>query len=187
MRKKDDEKQQRIKAAVMQLSLEEGFAGTSISKIAKKAGVSPATVYIYYANKDEMLRDIYSEYAEESYSYLYERTDAGMSADELIESLMRSYYQYIQEHADTYSFIEQFSNCPVLMSSCRRDMRDCDLIELLEDKEKSGEIRQAHIGTILAVMFSPVRAVVKMKGVTQEDESACLEEIIELVKHALLN
>ena len=52
MRKKDDEKQNNIKKAVIKLILEEGFQGTSMSKIAKEAGVSPATVYIYYQNKE---------------------------------------------------------------------------------------------------------------------------------------
>ncbi len=46
MRKRDDEKEKSIKEAVIKLILEEGFHGTSISKIAKVAGVSPATVYI---------------------------------------------------------------------------------------------------------------------------------------------
>ena len=39
MRKKDDEKEQRIKEAVASLMLEEGWSGTSISKIARKAEV----------------------------------------------------------------------------------------------------------------------------------------------------
>ena len=51
MRRRDDEKERRIKDAVIELMLEEGFHGTSISKIARKAEVSPATVYIYYESK----------------------------------------------------------------------------------------------------------------------------------------
>ena len=47
MRKKDDEKRNNIKKAVVEVILEEGMNGASISKIAKSAGVSPATVYIY--------------------------------------------------------------------------------------------------------------------------------------------
>ena len=43
MRRKDDDKQQRIKEAVIELILQEGFDGTSISKIARRAEVSPAS------------------------------------------------------------------------------------------------------------------------------------------------
>ena len=66
MRKKDDSKLQNIKAAVIQMVQQEGIQGASVSKIAQAAGVSPATVYIYYENKDAMLRDIYQEYAEQA-------------------------------------------------------------------------------------------------------------------------
>ena len=55
MRRKDDEKEQRIKEAVASLMLEEGWSGTSISKIARKAEVSPATVYTYFDSKEDML------------------------------------------------------------------------------------------------------------------------------------
>ena len=51
MRRKDDEKEQRIKEAVIEVVLAEGFGGASISKIAKCAGISRATVYIYHENK----------------------------------------------------------------------------------------------------------------------------------------
>ena len=57
--KRDDDKEKSIKEAVIKLILQEGFHGTSISKIAKAAGVSPATVYIYYENKEVMLQGIY--------------------------------------------------------------------------------------------------------------------------------
>ena len=78
MRRKDDEKEKSIKEAVIKLILQEGFHGTSISKIAKMAGVSPATVYIYFENKEIMLQDIYREYSEEIFNYLLNRVHQGM-------------------------------------------------------------------------------------------------------------
>ena len=78
MRRKDFEKEQRVKAAVIKLILEEGFEGASISKIARAAGVSPATVYIYYDNKEQMLSSIYREYANSTYEYLMDRIRADM-------------------------------------------------------------------------------------------------------------
>ncbi|MCR4894101.1 MAG: TetR/AcrR family transcriptional regulator, partial [Eubacteriales bacterium] len=43
MRTKDPDKQKRIKDAVVELILREGIDGASVSKIAREAGVSPAT------------------------------------------------------------------------------------------------------------------------------------------------
>ncbi|MBQ6372233.1 MAG: helix-turn-helix transcriptional regulator, partial [Oscillospiraceae bacterium] len=53
MRFKDLDKQQRIKEAMVSLILREGIDGTSVSKIAREAGVSPATIYVYYESKEE--------------------------------------------------------------------------------------------------------------------------------------
>lgn len=96
MRKKDDKKQENIKNAVVKLILKEGFHGTSISKIAKEADVSPATVYIYYENKDEMLRKIYLEYSKNILNHLLNNISESMSGKELIESLVKNYYLYIR-------------------------------------------------------------------------------------------
>ena len=61
MRNRDLEKQQRIKRATVELILREGIAGASVSKIAKRAGVSAATIYVYYNSKEAMLSEVYSE------------------------------------------------------------------------------------------------------------------------------
>ncbi|EUJ29992.1 TetR/AcrR family transcriptional regulator [Listeria grayi] len=59
MRIKDEAKVTAISQAVFQITKQEGLNNASISKIAKLAGVSPATVYIYYQDKSDMLSKIY--------------------------------------------------------------------------------------------------------------------------------
>jgi AcrR family transcriptional regulator len=92
MRQKDEEKKESIKQAVIKLILEQGFHGASIAKIAREAGVSPATVYIYYANKDDMLREIYEEYADQAYFYLLGIINSNMSGKELIDTMVRFFH-----------------------------------------------------------------------------------------------
>lgn len=50
-----DEKKQKVIAAANKLFLEKGYANTSMSSIAKEAGITPNTIYWYYAGKDELL------------------------------------------------------------------------------------------------------------------------------------
>ena len=54
MRYKDEAKQDAIIEATVKLVNQIGFAATSTSKIAKKANVSSATIYIYYKNKEDL-------------------------------------------------------------------------------------------------------------------------------------
>ncbi len=58
MRKIDENKKDAITQAVFQLTQEVGLVGLSIAKVAKLAAVSPATIYIYYKDKADMLSQI---------------------------------------------------------------------------------------------------------------------------------
>ncbi|MCJ2180302.1 TetR/AcrR family transcriptional regulator [Novosphingobium album (ex Hu et al. 2023)] len=48
----------RIRAAARKVFYAKGFFPASVEEIAEKAGVSRATVYLYYRSKDEMLLDL---------------------------------------------------------------------------------------------------------------------------------
>lgn len=58
MRKIDENKKLAITKAVFELTQEVGLSGLSVAKVAKLAGVSPATIYIYYQDKADMLSQI---------------------------------------------------------------------------------------------------------------------------------
>lgn len=186
MRRKDDEKQQSIKKAVVQLILEEGFQGASISKIARMAGVSPATVYIYYDNKDAMLRDIYQEYAEDAAHYLLGCVRPGMDGGEIIAQLVRQYYDYILHNREIFYFIEQFNTCPALYNSCDSARNSACLNRLLT------ELKQRHVfydfdnDNLYAVLFSPVKMIASRSCDSGCDDPERLDELIEMIQKALM-
>ncbi len=187
MRKKDDEKKQNIKEAVIKLILEQGFHGASISKIAREAGVSPATVYIYYENKEDMLRDIYQEYGEQVYSYILNEIDREMSGRQLIETLIRSYYKFIKEHEEIFSFVEQYSSCPALVNNCQ-DIEGCSQIfNLLDDLKEHQVIKDVDNVIMFSLLFYPVKCIT-VKYFNQPDEAeAVLTELIGLIQETLLD
>jgi AcrR family transcriptional regulator len=53
-----DERRRQILEVAMHLFSKNGFAGTTTKKIAEAAGVSEATVFKHFANKDEIYADI---------------------------------------------------------------------------------------------------------------------------------
>ncbi|WP_139902788.1 TetR/AcrR family transcriptional regulator [Clostridium thermarum] len=187
MRKKDDEKQQNIKRAVIKLILEEGFQGTSISKIAKVAGVSPATVYVYYENKDMMLQDIYREYSEEVFFYLLSKVSGEMDGSQLLEALIRSYYAYIHEHEDIYHFVEQFSSCPALVNHCEGKKGVHNIYRLFDDMKRRGCLKDYSNETLLAIIFSPIKAISNNPCSDEIGKDRMLQEAIEIIQAALLN
>jgi Transcriptional regulator len=186
MRKKDDEKQRCIKNAVVQLILEAGFQGASISKIAKVAGVSPATVYIYYENKDAMLRDIYQEYAEDTIQSLLECLSPNMAGEEIVEELIRQYYSFIVENKEIFHFIEQFNSCPALQSSCGLMKGPANLNQLLTDLKQRRIFNDYYNDNLYAVLFSPVKAIAVKACDSENTKEERLDELIYIIQKALI-
>lgn len=186
MRRKDDEKVRSIKEAVIKLILQEGFHGSSIAKIAKMAGVSPATVYIYYDNKENMLQDIYSEYSEEIYDYLMDRVSKGMGGPQVIEILISSYYNYIVEHKEIYSFVEQFSNCPSLANNCSGKKKICNIYALITEMKQNKIIKDYSVDNLLAIIFYPIKAIAVDNNNSEAERAVLLREMIKIIQDAIL-
>ncbi len=186
MRKKDDEKQNSIKKAVIQLILKEGFHGTSISKIAKAAGVSPATVYIYYENKEEMLKDIYQEYAEEGFDFLLQQLSPNMTGKQLIDVLIREYYKYILENEEIFHFVDQFSTCPSLQGGCHALQGPAVLNDILTHYKVQGVLNDYHNDNLWSIIFYPVKAIANRTCGSKDDENERLNEMILIIQKALL-
>ena len=185
MRTKDYEKQKRIKDAMISLILKEGINGASVAKIAREAGVSPATIYVYYNSKEDMLAEVFSEYAHSSYSYLSRSIDSGMSGAALIETLIRSTYAYALEHEEIFSFVEQCSCCPTIQESvCAHDC--CmDLFDLIHAYQKKGVIRMYSDQNLAAVLFAPVKYMAMNRHSYLHPEDA-LDELILMMQRLLL-
>ena len=186
MRRKDDEKEKSIKEAVIKLILEEGFHGTSISKIAKAAGVSPATVYIYYENKEVMLQDIYREYSEEIFDYLLSKLNYEMDGRQLIEILARGYYTYIQEHGEVFHFVDQFSSCPALASQCSERKGINNFNTLLQEMKERRVIKDFRNDNLIAIIFYPIKSIAIKQCIGEAEQAELLKEMIMIIQDALL-
>ena len=186
MRVKDDNKQQRIKEAMVSLILREGIDGTSISKIAKEAGVSAATIYVYYENKEEMLAEIFREYAHQPYQYILQCIRPGMTGSELIETMVRSCYTFSTEHEEVFSFVEQCFRCPTL--SERVCDKDCsgDILKTIHSYQEAGVLKRVSDWNMAAILFSPVRWLAINRRMIHSDSEKLLDELVLMIQEMLL-
>ena len=184
MRCKDEGKQQRIKESMVRLILQEGIDGTSISKIAKEAGVSPATIYVYYDSKEEMLTEVFREYARWPYQYLMRLVRPEMTGGELIETIIRGCYEFSREHEDVFSFVEQCSRCPSLAQQVCEHDSSCDILDVIHGYQVRGELRSCNDWNMGAMLFAPVRFLaMNQHGATEE---AQLNELIDMIRTLLI-
>lgn len=187
MRLKDDRKKDSIKQAVIKLILQEGFHGASVSKIAREAGVSPATVYIYYENKDVMLYNIYIEYANEIFLHPVRRArNIKGDGKSIVYTLIKSYYDYLFENRETFNFVDQFSGCPVLSGKCTMLQGAYSVFELFDELKQKMIIRNIQNDTLMALLFSPVRSILKNRHTTKQQKDILLDEFIRIIQQAIV-
>ncbi|WP_245895661.1 TetR/AcrR family transcriptional regulator [Flavobacterium album] len=58
MRTRNADKEELVKQKAIELLVKEGFQGFSMNKLAKASGISVATLYIYYQDKDDLIKQI---------------------------------------------------------------------------------------------------------------------------------
>ncbi len=79
-----DQKKKLIMDTAMHLFASEGFYKTSISEIARKAGISKGLMYNYFESKDDLLLRIVTEGMEEMFGLFDTNQDGELSKEELL-------------------------------------------------------------------------------------------------------
>ena len=186
MRTRDPDKVKRIKAALVKLILSEGIENASVAKIAREAGISPATIYIYYDSKEDMLAEVYREYARQSYSYMMQLVRPDMGGRDLIEALIRGYYAFSVEHEEIFSFVEQCTHCPSLSGNVREEECSAGVMDLLRSYQERGVVKHYSEENLNAVLFAPVRFLSMNRMSPPEENRNRLNELISMMQDLLL-
>ena len=109
---KDDNKKNAITKAVISLSNEIGFSDVSMSKIAKRAGVSSSTLYVYYENKDDMFNKVYADVKIQMHKECAKGLEMNETVENSVKKICKNVLRYIQEYTEEFLFIEQSCNSP---------------------------------------------------------------------------
>jgi len=163
MRLKNEDKVTRIYKAAMLVINREGFEGSCMSKIAKEADISAATIYLYFENKEDMLNKLYVHLKSKmGHSYFRDGTDLTPSKG-TFRTIWLNHYQYIIDNIEEYNFLENFSNCPLINHVDKENTLDyCPVFEtLLEQSKKTGLLQPMNNDMIYSLLFAPVSYLVK--------------------------
>ena len=114
MRLKDERKPEAITKTIIKLINNIGFANISMSKIAKETGLSPATLYIYYESKDDMLRKTYMSIKRQMSQECLSNINISDDIKDIVFQLCRNLLAYMETHADEFLFLEQSANSPLV-------------------------------------------------------------------------
>ena len=186
MRTRDFDKQRRIKESMVRLILRDGLGGTSVAKIAREAGVSPATIYVYYDSKEAMVAEVFRECSHATYDYLQGMLRPEMDGRELIETIVRGYYKYTVEHEEVFSFVEQCSRCPSVTEEISEPDCCCEIFDLIHEYQRQGILNSYSDQNYAAVLFAPVKFIATNRTCGSQDINSQLTELVQMLQRLLV-
>jgi AcrR family transcriptional regulator len=162
MRTRDESKIEAIRDKAIEIIVNEGFDGFSMQKLAKAAGVSPATIYIYHKNREDLLNNLFNEVQAEFNREALDGFDPEAPFEAGLWKQWQNRYRFIQKYPIHLTFLEQFRNSPLI---------NHDAITLNEFKEqmkrfvmnavKRGEIARTDPEVFWSVAYGSFYALMK--------------------------
>jgi AcrR family transcriptional regulator len=106
------EKKKAIFESTLALVKENGFHGTPMSQVAKKAGVAAGTIYHHFDSKDTLIMELYAYLKNQMLSSLLKDDDAEMNYKDRFFNFFISHCLFYIGHPNALFFMEQFVNSP---------------------------------------------------------------------------
>lgn len=116
---KSIDKRNALIAATIELVNNNGFHATPMSKIAKMANVSPATIYLYFENKQDLVNKTYIEVKADYTAYAFESYDAQLPVEAGFELIWKRIANFKLTECEKAMFLAQCDNTPMIEETVR--------------------------------------------------------------------
>ncbi|PIB36470.1 transcriptional regulator [Reichenbachiella sp. 5M10] len=118
---KSIEKRKALLRATLCLIQKGGIQAACMSQVAKHAGVSPGTIYLYFQNKEDMINQLYLA-AKGNFSLAafaqYDTTEPVYTA---FKKIWHNILNYKTENPEEASFLNQCDNTPLIAPEIRQE------------------------------------------------------------------
>lgn len=112
MRTRDEAKTQAIRLEAMALIVKEGFDGLSMHKLARAVGVSVATIYIYYKDREDLIVSLCREEMERMAAAMLDGFDPALPFADGLRVQWRNRARFFLDHPVEAQFMERMRHSP---------------------------------------------------------------------------
>ena len=193
MRVRDENKESAIREKAMEMIVKEGFDGLSMNKLAKAAGVSPATIYIYYKNREDLLNQIFHDAQKAFADSALRDFNPELPLEQGLWIQWKNRLRFIEEYPVYYQFYEQFRSTHLInqksvdISAFRENM-----MLFVKNAIKHGELAKMEPEIFWSIAYGSFYSLVKfhlqekkMMSETFKLTDAKLKQTLAMVVKAL--
>ncbi len=194
MRTRDENKEAAIREEAIKMIVKVGFDGLSMQKLAKAADVSPATIYIYFKDREDLIIQLWTGEMEKMAVATLEGFDPEMSFEEGLRLQWMNRAKYSMENQLSTHFMEQIKYSPY-ENLCRKKMNKkfiSAMGDFAHNAIRRKELVKLPLEVYWSVAYAPLYQLVKMhmtgKGLAGEPfvlDEKMMEQTLQLVLKAL--
>ena len=156
-----------------------GFLNAPMSKIANLAGVAPATIYLYFENKQDLVNKLYLEVKEDFSSAAFEGYSENLSVKDGFEIIWFNIANYKLNQIKESNFLAQCDNSPMIEEAIRIEGLEPlqPLLDLWSRGKKEGVIKPLSDYVLYAFTVYPLSFLLGMqeRGIYTLDEAGKVE------------
>ncbi|MGZ8289599.1 MAG: TetR/AcrR family transcriptional regulator [Telluria sp.] len=190
---------QELLAAALDLFVERGFASTRLEDVAKRAGVSKGTLYLYFTNKEELFKAVVRNSVVPAIGAAEDDIAgfSGHSAD-LLRRVVHGWWErmgtnnasginkLVMAEAGNFPDLARFYQEEVIKRGTTA------MAGMLERAVERGEFRPMNINVMTQVLIAPVLMLMTWKHSIgpcdkgQMDQTAFIDSFLDMALHGLL-
>lgn len=165
-RTKSNEKRIALLNATLYLVNNNGFHDAPMSKIAKMADVSPATIYIYFENKQDLINKLYLETKASFSDDAFKDYSENLPVQKGFELIWRNIAQFKIQQVEKAAFLSQCDNTNTMIDEASRHegLKNLQpLLDLWERGQKEGLIKNISPYLLYAYTIYPLAFLMTMQ------------------------
>lgn len=163
MRARDENKENLIKEKAIQIIVDKGFDGLSMQKLAKSAGVSPATIYIYFKDREDLIEQISIEQVDRMTQATLKGFKPEMSFEKGLKKQWENRMDYWMKNPIAAKFMEQVKYSPIGCKVQNKVKQDFSMImkTFVSNAVRNKELQPLPIEVFWSVAYAPLYNLIK--------------------------
>jgi TetR/AcrR family transcriptional repressor of multidrug resistance operon len=164
MRTRDEYKEQSLREKAVEMIVEVGFDGLSMQKLAKAAGISPATIYIYYKDREDLIVQVWIGEMERMMEATLKGFDPTMHFDEGLKTQWLNRAKFYIENPQSAHFMEQIKYSPYYDVCVKKADRKFTTVmrEFVHNAIQRKELVKLPVEVYWSIAFAPLYQLIKL-------------------------
>jgi TetR/AcrR family transcriptional regulator, multidrug resistance operon repressor len=154
---------QSIREKAVEMIVSQGFDGFSMQKLAKAANVSPATLYIYYKDREDLIMQLWIESFKEMAEATLKNFDPAMSFAEGLRLQWKNRAKFCLKNPQQMQFMEQLRHSPLQEKAL--DMMGAGFKNAMKtfvlNAIKKNQLVKVQVEVYWSIAFAPLYGLIK--------------------------